>query len=276
MKPAPFDYFRPKSIAEASSALVEAGGVAKLIAGGQSLGPMLNLRLVQPRLLVDISAVEELSDFAEDDEKLEIGACITAANIEDERIATGSVPILSRVAGGIAYRAVRNRGTIGGSVCHADPAADWVNLFPALKATYHLASNQGIRSVAAEDFMTSAFETALQEGEVLQKVLIPKLSKGGRCGYAKISQKTGKFAMAIGVVLSDPDRGIFRAVLGATAAKPIVVDAKEVLMPKSQGQVSIDQKAVIGLLAESGITSAHARQLHLVALERAATEAFAS
>jgi aerobic carbon-monoxide dehydrogenase medium subunit len=278
MKPAPFDYFRPKDVAEASSALMEADGAAKLIAGGQSLGPMLNLRLVQPRLLVDISGIEELSDFAEDNEKLEIGACITAANIEDERIAVGSVPILSKVAGGIAHRAVRNRGTIGGSLCHADPAADWVSLLPALKATYRLASNQGTRSVAAEDFMTSAFETALQEGEVLQKVLIPKLSKGGRCGYVKISQKVGKFATAIGVVLSDPEQGIFRAVLGATAGKPIIVaDAKEILMAKSQaGQVRIDQKAIIGLLAESGITAPHARQLHLVALERAAIEAFAS
>jgi aerobic carbon-monoxide dehydrogenase medium subunit len=278
MKPAPFEYFRPRSIADASSALQEADGAAKLIAGGQSLGPMLNLRLVQPRLLIDIAGLGELSDFDQDGENLKIGACITAADIEDQRIGTHSVPMLSKVAGGIAYRAVRNRGTIGGSICHADPAADWANLLPALGATYVLEDAKGTRTIPAEEFMTSAFETVLRPGEILRTVIIPKLTKDARWGYGKISRKAGKFAMAIGIVVFDPGRGIFRAVLGATHGKPIILaDAKEILGPRpGKGAIEINESCVMKLLEERGIADGPARQLHLVALRRAAAEAFVS
>ncbi|MGA7322922.1 MAG: FAD binding domain-containing protein [Rhodomicrobium sp.] len=277
MKPAPFDYYRPGDIAEASSALQEANGGAKLIAGGQSLGPMLNLRLVQPHLLVDITGVEELSDFDEDDENLRIGACITASDIEDQRIPTHAVPPLAKVAGGIAYRAIRNRGTIGGSLCHADPAADWVNLLPALGASYVLADARGTRTVPAEEFMTAAFETSLKPSEILRTVIIPKLSADARWGYAKISWKTGKFAMAIGIVISDPGRGIFRALIGATHGKPIIlVDAVEILSHGPGKGVKVNETRFIEIMEKSGIAEGPAQRLHLVALRRAATEAFAS
>ncbi len=278
MKPAAFEYFRPASIREASSALKEANGEAKLIAGGQSIGPMLNLRLVQPRLLVDISGIEELSSFEQDSETLKIGACITAADLEDQRIATPAVPMLPSVAAGIAFRAVRNRSTIGGSLCHADPAADWVNLLPALGANYVLTDAARTRSVPAGEFITATFETTLETGEVLSAVCIPKLSKDARWGYVKIAWKTGKFAMAIGVVVFDPGSGVFRALLGATQGRPILLaDANEVFAHRpGAGPLKIDELRVTELLEKRGITSGPARQLHLTALRRAATEAFAS
>src|SRR5262245_16839652 len=123
MKPVAFDLVRPASVGEAANLLGEG---AKLIAGAQSLGPMLNLRLVQPRLLVDITGIPAMSEVAEDADAVTLGACVTHAAIEDARVPVRGLPMLPAVAAGIAYRAVRNRGTIGGSLCHADPAADWI------------------------------------------------------------------------------------------------------------------------------------------------------
>ena len=124
MKAASFDYVAPRDVAEAVAALASEG--ARPISGGQSLGAMLNLRLVRPRLLVDISRIDALRGVEDRGDSLWIGACVTHAEIEDAR---GSLPrsgMLRAVAGGVAYRAIRNRGTIGGSLAHADPAADWL------------------------------------------------------------------------------------------------------------------------------------------------------
>ena len=130
MKPANFEFARAATLAEAAAILRQADG-AKVVAGGQSLGPMLNLRLVQPSILVDITAIPELTRIEEDADWLSLGACITTSDIEDGRVPVAELPILMTVAGGVAYRAVRNRGTVGGSICHADPAGDWL---PALLA----------------------------------------------------------------------------------------------------------------------------------------------
>ncbi len=278
MKPAAFEYFRPKTIGEACSALNEAKGEAKLIAGGQSLGPMLNLRLVQPGLLVDIAGLQDLSQFDQDSDSLRIGACITASNIEDQRIDTSSNPLLLKVASGIAYRAVRNRGTIGGSLCHSDPAADWVNVLPALGASYAVTGPRGTHHIPAADFMTAAFETKLKQGEVLQTIIIPKLSKRARFGYAKIARKTGKFAIAIGVTVFDPGRDLFTTVIGATHGKPILVkDARELFGSRpGEGPLKFDATRANDLLSAHGVPEGPARQIHRAALERAAAEGFSS
>jgi carbon-monoxide dehydrogenase medium subunit len=128
MKPAPFEHARPATLADAISALAAAGGSARVLAGGQSLGPMLNLRLAQPRLLVQVRHLPELAGVTADDDAVTIGACVTHAAIADGLVPDIGGNVLARVAGNIAYRAVRNRGTIGGSLCHADPAADWVTV----------------------------------------------------------------------------------------------------------------------------------------------------
>lgn len=279
MKPVSFNYVRVRSVVEAASTLIAAEGGARLIAGGQSLGPMLNLRLVQPRLLVDIAGIPELTAVTESSDGLTLGACVTAANIEDGKVPTEAAPMLPRIAGGIAYRAVRNRSTIGGSLCHADPAADWVSTLAALGATCIIMSASGVqRRIPVQDFVTAAFENALSEGEVLQSIFVPRVSKGAQFGYYKITRKTGKFALAMGVVLFDPDRGIFRAVMGATNGSPIVIEDTTPLFASPPGESTVDlhQPSVTALLTRHGIVKGATRQLHLVALRRAAAQAFAA
>ena len=126
MKPAPFEYARPQTVGEAVR-LLAATPDAKVLAGGQTLGPMLNLRLAQPAVLVDIGRIPELAAVTEDRDAITIGATVTHAAIEDGRISDPTGGFLAQVARGIAYRAVRTRGTIGGSLAHADPAADWLS-----------------------------------------------------------------------------------------------------------------------------------------------------
>src|SRR4026209_805876 len=186
MKPAVFEFVRARTLAEATTILLESDGAARVVAGAQSLGPMLNLRLVQPRILVDITGIAEVTEIGDGDEPVTLGACVTTANIEDGRLPGRGLRALSLVAGRIAYRAVRNRSTIGGSVCHADPAADWVSALCALGAECVIVGPGGPRQLAVEDFVIGAFENALAPGELLQGIRIPRLSAHGRWGYNKL------------------------------------------------------------------------------------------
>ena len=279
MKPAPFDYVRPGSLSEASALLLAGDGNAKLVAGGQSLGPMLNLRLVQPSVLIDIAALPELSEVSESDSGLRIGACVTAANIEDGRLPLAGAPMLQRIAGGIAYRAVRNRGTIGGSLCHADPAADWVSTLVALSATCEIRDAQGkLRRVPVQKFVTAAFENVLAPGEILQAVFIPRMPVGNRFSHHKVSRKFGKFAIASGTVFYNPEQQILKAVIGATHGRPIVIDnATELFGGKPDaGRLRFDAQSALGLLKANGIQSGAACQTHITVLQRAAAEVFDS
>ena len=143
MKAAAFAYERPTDLSAALDLMAKADGTTKIIAGGQSLGPMLNLRLVEPDLIIDISGLSELKSAERRGGELVIGACVTHSDIEDGRIPDVTRGAMQRVASAIAYRAVRNRGTIGGSLSHADPAADWVSALSALGARVTLRSVAG-------------------------------------------------------------------------------------------------------------------------------------
>jgi carbon-monoxide dehydrogenase medium subunit len=222
MKPAPFAYERPGSLAEACALLAEGG--AKLLAGGQSLGPMLNLRLVQPEMLVDLADIDELKASGRLGDGARLGALVTHAHIEDGRVPDPTRGILPSVAAGIAYRAIRNRGTLGGSLAHADPAADWLTVLAALEASAILSSAGGERRVPVAGFATGAFETVLGDSEILVAVEIPAVSPAARWGYVKLARKPGEFADAMAAVLRDPERGVERAVIGATHGAPIVIE----------------------------------------------------
>src|SRR4051812_21371598 len=148
MKPAPFDYEAPRDVAGALRLLREGGANAKIIAGGQSLGPMLNMRLAQPSLLIDVRRIPELGTTSEVNGSLVFGSCITHAAIEDGKVPDATQGLMRDVAAHIAYRAVRNRGTIGGSVCHADSAADWVNTLTLLGAAAVIEGPDGRREVS--------------------------------------------------------------------------------------------------------------------------------
>jgi aerobic carbon-monoxide dehydrogenase medium subunit len=266
MKPAAFDFIRVHSLAEASRNLKEAGGSARLVAGGQSLGPMLNLRLARPRLLIDITAIPELTQVSETDDAVTVGACITTANIEDGRIPSRGLEPLAAVAANIAYRAVRNRGTIGGSFCHADPAADWVTTLCAFGAECLIFGVEGKRRLRADQFILGAYQNALAPDEVLEAIRIPRLSPRGRWGYYKICRKIGEFALAIGAVLNDPDRNRFRAVIGATQARPIlIVDSCELQSVNK----AIDEATILRVLDRYGITNSLVRRQQMATLLRA-------
>jgi carbon-monoxide dehydrogenase medium subunit len=223
MKPVAFDYARPASIPEALQMLA-GNRDAKVLAGGQTLGPMLNLRLAQPGLLIDITRIPELAAVSEDADAVSIGAIITHAAIEDGRVPDPTGGFLAKVARGIAYRAVRTRGTIGGSLAHADPAADWLSCLAALGAEVVIAQARGTRRVALTTFVRGALETELAEAELLTAVRIPRFSRAARFGFHKICRKVGEFADAIGVAAHDPTRPMTRLVASTAGGGPILIE----------------------------------------------------
>ena len=272
MKPAPFDYARPSTLADAIALLQRKDLAVKPLAGGQSLGPMLNLRLAQPDLLVDITAVPDLLCAETDGDGVLIGACITHADIEDGRVPDPTDGVLPAVARAIAYRAVRNRGTIGGSLVHADPAADWISALAALGAEAIVRGQAGQRRLPVDRLMAGVFEAALAPDELLEAIHVPRLSRQRRWGFYKFCRKAGEFAQAIGAVLFDPERAVCRAVIGATESTPIVVPEAAPLFggrPENGLAKTYDASSAATLLDEKGMRDPFERQIHLTVLERA-------
>src|ERR1700726_3481565 len=161
MKPAAFDYARPGSLSEALELLARPNIEARVIAGGQSLVAMMNLRVVSPGLLIDISRLPELSMLSDDADAVTVGACVTHAAIEDGRGTDPSRGLMPRVAAGLADRAIRNRGTIGGSLALSDPAAEWPAVLTALDAEVMVCGPGGRRPIRCTEFTTGIFETRL-------------------------------------------------------------------------------------------------------------------
>jgi len=277
MKPADFRYRRPASVAEALRILDSEGPGAKLIAGGQSLGPMLNLRVVQPTTLIDISALAELRRAGVDGDELVLGACVTHADIEDGRAGAELGALLARIAGGIAYRAVRNRGTIGGSLCHADPAADWVTALPALGAVAVIRGLRGERRLPVEAFIAGALTTALEPSEMLLAVSVRRPHPQSLFGYAKFCRKVGEFSKASAAILVEPRAMNGRVSLGALDGAPRVESAESLLIkPAVAGQpLRINPVAAKAALIAAGVTDPARRHIHATILARAALAAAA-
>jgi carbon-monoxide dehydrogenase medium subunit len=185
---------------------------------------------------------------------------------------------MRRVATAIAYRAVRNRGTIGGSLSHADPSADWVSALAALGARVTLHSLRGAREVAVADFVLGALESALASDEIVESIHVPALPKSARWGYVKACRKPGEFAHAIAAVMIEPERASARIVIGAVEAAPIVVtEADELFDGRVDGDFSgrFDPSAADALLAKAGVVDAASRHIHVATLRRAVAEAAA-
>lgn len=259
MKPHAFAYERPVDVAEVCQYLQQ-GEDARPLAGGQSLGPMLNLRLAQPETLLDVSSLPMLRSFDEQADGLMIGAAVTHAEIEDGLLPDTTRGILPRIASGIAYRAVRSRGTIGGSLAHADPAADWLSSLCALGAEVMLESAESRRRLRLGDFILGAFHTALQPGELLTAVWVPRVVAGSRFGYFKLCRKTGELAHAIGAVYEAGDTGAERLVMGATQGRPVILEGDDAADPE-RWLARLEQQA-------SGLDTLDRNQ-HIEALKRA-------
>jgi carbon-monoxide dehydrogenase medium subunit len=226
MKPARFAYARPNSWSDALK-LVAAG--ARPGAGTQSLGPLLNLRLAQPDTIADLRHLPGYAGLAIAGDVIRIGAGTTHAAIEDGAVPGRVGEIMANVARGIAYRPVRNRGTIGGSLAHADPAADWVAVLPALGATAVALGPTGERRISAAHFVTGIFETALAADELLRFIEVPVLPAGAHWGHWKFCRKIGEFSKATACVLALPGQPP-RAVLAALDGPPLVIEDASALM----------------------------------------------
>ncbi len=263
MKPAPFDYRAATDVADAVALLGEGAVHAKACGGSQSLGPMLNLRLAQVERLVDVSRLDALRAISLSDDRLRIGAAVTHARIEDGELPDATCGLLPFVAKGIAYRAVRNRGTLGGSLAHADPSADWVATMRLLDAELVLAGPGGERRVGAGNFFLGPFTTVLEADEIIVAVEVPIFSGRARWSYRKTCRKPGEFADAIAAVWLDSECGIARAVIGALDAMPHVIAGAEALGAlRSPG-------AIGRALDAAGVEGDYEREVHAVVLRRA-------
>lgn len=270
MKAAVFEHQSAAHVQEALALL--AGGHAKLMAGGQSLGPMLNLRLSRPQLLVDLAPMTELESVQVQGQDLWLGARLTHAAIEDGRHPALAAHPMREVAAGIAYRAIRNKGTIGGSLAHADPAADWVVTLVAMAAVLRLQSARGSRELALEAFMQAAYTTALEQDELITAVRVPSLTQG-RWGYYKFCRKPGEFADASAAVCQIAPGAPWRVVLGALDGPPMLLPAlaEELHRPDAQTPTPARlRQAVAQALPERDAID---HQLHATCLARALEQA---
>lgn len=196
MRPAPFEYFAPRTVEDALDLLARHGGDAKLLAGGQSLVPMMNMRLVRPGVVVDLNRVAALGGVREEAGRLRLGALVRQHALErDARIATAA-PLLAEAAPLIGHLQTRARGTVGGSLVHADPAAELPACMIALEAVFHLRSARGRRACPAPDFFRGLLATALEPDELLEEIEVPgaPAPRTGH-GFAEVARRHGDFAL---------------------------------------------------------------------------------
>jgi aerobic carbon-monoxide dehydrogenase medium subunit len=213
VKAAKFNYERPESVSEALGLLQRSSGSAKLLAGGQSLVPMMNLGLSKPEMILDLSGLHDLRRVQEERDHLFIGAMVTHAEIEDGKLPDTTLGMLRHVAACIGSRGIRNRGTIGGNLAHGDPAADWPAALLALGADAYVVGTTGRRTVPLSDFIRSPFSTVLRPEELLEGVSVTTLSQRARWSYYRVRRAANASPDAIGAVVIDPERGFCRTVL---------------------------------------------------------------
>lgn len=218
MIPQPFEYHAPKTLAEASNLVARFSGDGKILAGGHSLVPTMKLRLATPKHIVDITRIPELAGIAEEDGRIRIGALTTHYAIESSDLLKSKCPLLVETAREIGDAQVRNKGTIGGSLAHADPAADWPAAILALDAELHVVGPRGERQIAAHDFFVDLFTTSLEPDEILTAIRVPALPPHAGDAYAKLHQPASGFAV-VGVaarVVLDEKGLVQHAAVGIT------------------------------------------------------------
>ncbi|MFK7805299.1 MAG: xanthine dehydrogenase family protein subunit M [Anaerolineae bacterium] len=241
MKPAPFAYQAPKTLEDALTLLAEHGDDAKLLAGGQSLIPVMNFRLAQPEMLIDLNGTAGLDGLSvADDGSVHIGGMVRQAALEKSDLIKQHVPLLHETMPWIAHSQIRNRGTIGGSLAHADPAGELPVLMVILQASFELQKVGGSRLVTADEFYIDLFETALADDEILTKIIIPPMLE--RTGYAfeEVARRHGDYAMA----------GVAAMVTTDTAG--ICTNARLVFL--NVGPMPMQAKAAAGMLSGQTVT----------------------
>jgi carbon-monoxide dehydrogenase medium subunit len=251
MYPAAFDYHTPGSVPEALALLGRLKDDAKLLAGGHSLIPMMKLRLAQPKHLIDLRKIPGLSGIREEGGALAIGAMTTHYQIESSKLVQSKIPVMAEAAGLIGDPQVRNLGTIGGSLAHSDPAADWPAVIIALGAEFTLEGARGRRAVKVDDFFKGLMTTAVGPDEILVEVRVPVPAAGSGASYMKFPHPASRFA-----------------VVGVCAA--LTVDGRGACTKAGVGITGAGTRAVRGKGVEAGLTG---KVLDAAAIEAAAAKA---
>ncbi len=195
MKPAWFDYYAPRTLDEALRILGEAGADGRVLAGGQSLVPMLNFRLAKPAVIVDINRIQALRRLEADTNQLYVGALVRHADLLRSADVRSGWPLLAEGTTHVAHMAIRNRGTVCGSICHNDPAAEQPCLLVTLGGTVEIASAKGRRELPAESFLTGLMSTALEPGEMVIGVRYPRPAPGTSVAFVEFARRLGDFAI---------------------------------------------------------------------------------
>ena len=227
MKPAPFEYDDPRTVDEALDLLAEHGEECKVIAGGQSLVPLMNFRLARPRRLIDLNRIDSLAHITRSPGRLVIGAMTRHADVERSPVVAEAWPLLSEAIVWVGHPQIRNRGTIGGSAAHADPAAELPAVFAAMEATFQVRSKYGARSVRWDDFFRSEFTTSIIPEELLVGVEVPEQDPQAGTAFVEFARRHGDFALGGAAVVLKLDRfGVCeRAAIALVAAGPKPVRA---------------------------------------------------
>lgn len=272
MKPARFNYARPDTLDGALAILAEQGPEAAILAGGQSLMPLLNLRMARPALLVDINRIPGLDAITLSDGRLTIGARARHAEVLASPLVRQAAPLLTQALHHVAHPAIRNRGTLGGSLALADPAAEMPACVSCLGATLVLASARGERRVPAETFFLGVYATALEAGEMILRVEIPAIRPGWTHAFQEVSRRHGDYAMA-GLALAirrDAGRAaeVSIALCGVESATRRQVEAEAALVARGV-DAACDSFAHLDAMGGAEVTAAHRIHLARVLLRRA-------
>ena len=289
MKPAPFEYLDPRTVDAAVEILARHGEEAKLLAGGQSLVPLMNMRLARPRRLVDLNRIGELAYLRDDDGGLGIGAMTRQDALERSPLVAARCPLLRETTALIGHPAIRNRGTIGGSLAHADPAAELPAAILALEGRITATGPRGERTLPAESFFAGALTTALAPDEVLTRIALPPLPPATGTCFLEVARRHGDFALVgvAAIVSARPDGACGRARLAfcGVGDTPVRVERAEALLagrrpdaglleavqrlvsetlePPSDLHASADyRREVAGVLARRALTLAWKRARH--------------
>ena len=282
MKPPPFEYHAAASLEEALALLAEHGDDAKVLAGGQSLMPLLALRLARPEHLVDINRLDELSTISNGD-GLRVGALVRQRAVERSTDVTAANPLLAAAVRFIGHSAIRNRGTVGGSVAHGDPAAELPAVLVALDGEVEVTSSRGARRIAARELYGGFLMTAIEADELLTSVHLPAWGSGSGWSFQEFSRRSGDFAVAgVAVALRLDDKGTIadaRIGLSGMGQTPVRATAAEAALrgqaPSDEAWAAASADAVSGLEPPSDLhgTSAYRRHLAGVLVRRALQEA---
>ena len=233
MKPAAFDYVIADSIDMAVASLADGGGDAKIIAGGQSLVPMLNFRLLRPSVLIDINRIGDLAFIEEAGKKIRVGALTRHYQLETSPVIARHLPVLASAMTHVAHLAIRNRGTIGGSLSHADPAAELPMMALLLDAELHIASASGKRTIAARDFFVGALTVDLARDDIVTEIVLPKLPPKTGWGFEEVARRSGDFALAAAAATLTLSAGVIsqaRIALTGVGATPVRAAEAEALL----------------------------------------------